>query len=255
MRNALRDQLRHGDVTFGADVGIGSPEVAEAMGSLGFDWLHFDMQHNSLDTETVQTMIQAASYPQITPIVRPISNDLALINRALDIGAHAVVIPLVNSKEDAEKVVRASMYPPKGIRSWGPRRVALRDANYTATANAEVMIIPQIETKLALQNLEDIVSTEGIEAIFVGPFDLSMSLGVFREFDNPKFVQALEKIVSTCKAHDVFPGLLAPATPVKTSIERGFKLIGLGGDLGILTESLRNILREARSTAAPGKTT
>jgi 4-hydroxy-2-oxoheptanedioate aldolase len=228
-------------------LGIGSPEVAEALGNLGLNFITFDTQHTSLDTETVQAMTQAISYSQSTPIVRVVSNDLGLINRALDVGAHAVIVPLVNSREDAEKAVQSSMYPPKGKRSWGPRRPALRDPDYAATANAEVMVMPQVETELALKNLEDIVTTEGIEAIFIGPMDLSMSLGVFRQFDSPKFLKAVETVVSTCKAHNVFPGLLAPAGPVERSIQQGFKLITLGGDLGLLSESVAKVLKNARN--------
>ena len=247
MRNILKEQLRRGETTFGVTLGIGSPEVAEALGNLGLNFITFDTQHTSLDTETVQAMTQAISYSQSTPIVRVVSNDLGLINRALDVGAHAVIVPLVNSREDAEKAVQSSMYPPKGKRSWGPRRPALRDPDYAATANAEVMVMPQVETELALKNLEDIVTTEGIEAIFIGPMDLSMSLGVFRQFDSPKFLKAVETVVSTCKAHNVFPGLLAPAGPVERSIQQGFKLITLGGDLGLLSEGVAKVLKNARN--------
>jgi len=247
LRNILKEQLRRGETTFGVTLGIGSPEVAEALGNLGLNFITFDTQHTSLDTETVQAMTQAISYSQSTPIVRVVSNDLGLINRALDVGAHAVIVPLVNSREDAEKAVQSSMYPPKGKRSWGPRRPALRDPDYAATANAEVMVMPQVETELALKNLEDIVTTEGIEAIFIGPMDLSMSLGVFRQFDSPKFLKAVETVVSTCKAHNVFPGLLAPAGPVERSIQQGFKLITLGGDLGLLSESVAKVLKNARN--------
>lgn len=247
LQNVLKSKLKRGEVTFGVTLGIGSPEVSEALGNLGLDHIMFDMQHTSLDTETVQTMIQAISYSQSVPMVRVISNDLGLINRALDIGAHAVIVPLVNSREDAEKAVRASKYAPEGIRSYGPRRPQLRDPDYAETANAEVMIIPQVETELALQNLEDIVTTKGIDAVTVGPNDLSMSLGVFRQFESPKFLKAVEKIVSTCRAHNVFPGLLAPAGPVETSIQQGFKMIQLGGDLGLLAENVARILKNAKS--------
>jgi 2-keto-3-deoxy-L-rhamnonate aldolase RhmA len=249
LRNALKAQLRRGETTFGVTLGIGSPEVSEALSNIGLDWINFDMQHTSLETETVQAMIQSMSYSETAPIVRVASNDLGLINKALDIGAHGVIVPLVNSREDAERAVRASRYPPKGTRSWGPRRPSLRDPDYTKTSNSEVMVIPQIETKLALGNVEDIVRTDGIDAVFVGPMDLSMSLGVFRQFDSPKFLKAVEGIVSTCKLHNVAPGLLAPAGPVERSIKQGFKLVSLGGDLALLTNGLLEALKNARSTA------
>jgi len=247
LRNLLKEQLQRGETTFGVTLGIGSPEVAEALATLGLDFITFDMQHTSLDTETVQAMIQAISYSEITPIVRVVSNDLGLINRALDVGAHAVIVPLVNSGDDAKKALRYSMYPPNGVRSWGPRRPALRDPDYAATANNEVMVMPQVETELALKNLEDIVTAEGIKAVFIGPMDLSLSLGVFRQFDSPKFLKAVDTVVSTCKAHNVSPGLLAPAGPVERSIQQGIKLITLGGDLGLLAENAAIRLKNAKT--------
>lgn len=246
MHNVLKLQLQRNEITFGVNVGIGNPEVSEALGKLGLDWINFDMQHTSLDTETVQAMIQAMSYSKTVPVVRVISNDLGLINRALDIGAHAVIVPLVNSREDSEKAVRSSMYPPKGMRSWGPRRPTLRDPDYATTANDEILVMPQIETERALENLEEIVCTEGIDAAFVGPMDLSMSLGVFRQFDSPRFLKAIEKFVSTCNTHRVAPGLLAPAGPVERSIQQGFKLIAIGGDLAVLAGGVADLLKKAR---------
>jgi 2-keto-3-deoxy-L-rhamnonate aldolase RhmA len=110
------------------------------------------------------------------------------------------------------------------------------------------MIIPQVETELALRNLEDIVCTEGVDALFVGPMDLSMSLGVFRQFDSPRFLKAVEEIVSTCKAHNVAAGILAPTGPVQRIIEQGFKMISLGGDLAMLAENTKKTLEVARGT-------
>jgi len=246
LHNVLKLQLQRNEITFGVNVGIGNPEVSEALGKLGLDWINFDMQHTSLDTETVQAMIQAMSYSKTVPVVRVISNDLGLINRALDVGAHAVIVPLVNSREDVERAVRSAMYPPKGMRSWGPRRPALRDPDYATTANDEILVMPQIETERALENLEEIVCTEGIDAAFVGPMDLSMSLGVFRQFDSPSFLRAIEKFVSTCDAHGVAPGLLAPAGPVERSIQQGFKLIAIGGDLAVLAGGVADLLKKAR---------
>jgi 2-keto-3-deoxy-L-rhamnonate aldolase RhmA len=247
--NELRAKLKRGEVTFGVTLGLGFLEVSEALGNLGLDYVTFDMQHTSLEAETTQAMIQAMGYSATVPIVRVVSNDLGLINKGLDIGGYGVIVPLVNTRRDATKAVRASKYAPEGIRSWGPRRQAMRDSEYAKTANTEVMIIPQVETKLAMKNIEDIVTTDGIDAIFVGPNDLSMSLGVFGQFDSRKFLKAIEKIVSACEAHDVSPGLLAPAGPVETSLQQGFKMIELGADLGFLIESVKRTLGNARCKA------
>ena len=246
--NLLKSQLQRGEFTFGVTVSIGNPEVSYALGDLGLDWINFDMQHTILDVRTVSAMIQAMSYSQTVPIVRVPSNDLAIINKALDFGAHAVIVPLVNSREDAEKAVRSSRYTPRGIRSFG-HRAALRDPDYIATADSEIMVIPQIETDIAVRNLEEIVSTQGIDAVFCGPFDLSMSLGVFGQFDSPRFVKATETIVSVCERQGVVPGVLAPIGPVENTIKRGFRLISLGGDLPMLIGSVKKALERARKAA------
>jgi 2-keto-3-deoxy-L-rhamnonate aldolase RhmA len=244
----LKSRLSRGQVTFGVTIGIASPEVPYALGGISLDWIHFDLQHGVLDIQTTAAMIQAMSYSQSVPIVRVPSNDLSVINKALDVGAQAIVVPLVNSAEDAEKAVQSSMYPPSGTRSWG-QRASLRDPEYAATANEEIMVIPQIETELALRNLEHIVSTEGVDAVFCGPYDLSMSLGVFRQFDSPGFAKALESIVSTCEAHGVAPGILAPIGLPERAIDRGFRLISLGGDLPMLTGSVVEALKNARNAS------
>jgi 2-keto-3-deoxy-L-rhamnonate aldolase RhmA len=122
----------------------------------------------------------------------------------------------------------------------------LRDPDYTATADNEIMIIPQIESALALQNVEEIVTTDGVDAVFCGPFDLSMSLGIFRQFENPTFQRAIELFVTTCEAHGVAPGLLAPTGPIQRSIQQGFKLISLGGDQSFLTQAIGEALKTAR---------
>lgn len=211
------------------------------------DWIAFDTQHAVLDTQTIPVMIQAMSYSKTVPIVRVSSNDLGLINKALDVGAQAVIVPLVNTREEAERAVRSARYASPGLRSWGGR-ASLRDADYATTADSEIMIIPQIETELALKNIEDIVSTGGIEAVFCGPFHLSMSLHIFRKFDSPAFQKAVELIVSTCEDHGVASGLLAPIGPVDVAVKYGFRIISLGGDLPILTQGITSILKTARNT-------
>ena len=122
----------------------------------------------------------------------------------------------------------------------------MRDPEYAATADNEIMVIPQIETALALKNVEEIVTTDGVEAVFCGPYDLSMSLGIFRQFENPTFQRAVELFVSSCEAHDVAPGLLAPTGPVQRDIQRGFKMISLGGDLSFLIQGIVDVLKTTR---------
>ena len=245
MQNALKSLLKNGKTTFGITVTIGSPEVPYALGNLGLDWVNFDSQHSVLNNSTISEMIQALGHSKTVSIVRVLSNDLGQINKALDMGAQAVIVPLVNTRTEAERAVRSAKYNPPGSRSFGSR-VSLRDPEYTATADDEIMVIPQIETALGLQNVEEIVTTDGVDAVFCGPYDLSMSLGIFRQFENPAFQRAVERIISTCEAHGVAPGLLAPTGPVQRDIQRGFRMISLGGDLSILIQGIGAVLRNAR---------
>jgi len=245
MQNALKSKLKNGTTTFGVTITIGSPEVPYALGNLGLDWVNFDSQHSVLNNSTISEMIQALGYSKTVSIVRVLSNDPGQINKALDMGAQAVIVPLVNSRSEAEKAVRSAKYKPPGSRSFGSR-VSLRDPDYTATADDEIMVIPQIETALALQNMEEIVTTDGVDAVFCGPYDLSMSLGIFRQFENPTFQRALESFVSACEAHGVAPGLLAPTGPVHKNIQRRFKMISLGGDLSFLIQGIGDALRTAK---------
>jgi len=233
-------------VTLGVTLGIGNSEVSESLANLPLDWIMVDTQHTSVDNETLKNMMLAMAYSESTPMVRVASNELDLVNRALDLGAHAVVIPLVNSQADAEKAVRAAMYAPDGTRSLGPRRPVMRDPDYVVTANRNVMVIPQIETELSLKNIDEIVATDGIEAVFVGPHDLSMSLGIYRQFGNEKYLNAIEKIVSSCEKHDVAPGLLAPAGSMEKIIQQRFKLVSLGGDLNMLNQTVAASLAAAK---------
>jgi len=245
MQNTLKSLLKNGKTTFGVTVTIGSPEVPYALGNLGLDWVNFDSQHSVLNNSTISEMIQALGHSKTVSMVRVLSNDLGQINKALDMGAQTVIVPLVNTRAEAEKAVRSAKYNPPGSRSFGSR-VSLRDPEYTATADEEIMVIPQIETALALQNVEEIVTTDGVDAVFCGPYDLSMSLGIFRQFENSKFQRAVESLVSACEAHGVAPGLLAPTGPVKKDIERGFKIISLGGDLSFLIHGIADVLKTAR---------
>jgi 2-keto-3-deoxy-L-rhamnonate aldolase RhmA len=245
MQNTLKSQLKDGKTVFGINVTIGSTEVPYALGSLGLDWVNFDTQHSVLNDSMISQMIQALGHSKTVPLVRVLSNERAQINKALDMGAQGVIVPLIDTRSEAEKAVRSAKYKPPGSRSYGGR-VSLRDAGYATTADDEIMVIPQIETALALQNLEEIVTTDGVDAVFCGPYDLSMSLGIFRQFESPTFQRAVELIVSTCEAHGVAPGLLAPIGPVQKNIERGFRMIALGGDLSLLVQGIGDALKMAR---------
>ena len=246
MRNRLREILRRGEVAIGMTVSIGHPFVTDILGGIGFDFINFDLQHSPLSIESALSMMEAMSYSETTPIVRVPWNEFAIINSALDIGAHGIIIPFVNTKEDVLKAVQYATYPPKGMRSFGPIRASLRDPEYVETCDEEILILPQIETQEGLKNVEDILSVDKIEAFFVGPYDLSRSLGVWREWNHPKFEDAIQKILEAAENTGTVPGMLAPIEEIQKTIQRGFKLISIGRDVGFLRQAAASELQKAK---------
>jgi len=246
LRNRLREILRRGEVAIGMTVSIGHPFVTDILGGIGFDFINFDLQHSPLSIESALSMMEAMSYSETTPIVRVPWNEFAIINSALDIGAHGIIIPFVNTKEDVLKAVQYATYPPKGMRSFGPIRASLRDPEYVETCDEEILILPQIETQEGLKNVEDILSVDKIEAFFVGPYDLSRSLGVWREWNHPKFEDAIQKILEAAENTGTVPGMLAPIEEIQKTIQRGFKLISIGRDVGFLRQAAASELQKAK---------
>ena len=178
MKNLLKEKLKTNQAVIGTFVALGHPDVTEMLAGLGFDWLVLDAEHGPLGYETLQRLMQAMNGSGCTPIVRPQWNDMVTIKRVLDIGAHGILVPMVNTREEAEYAVRACRYPPRGERGAGPRRAAWADKDYLGTADDEIMVIAQIETPQAVQNLDEILQVDGIDACYVGPFDMARNMGM-----------------------------------------------------------------------------
>ena len=235
--NRVKGLLGKGETTVGTWITIGNPDVAELVAHTGVDWLVFDMEHAPLDIETVQVLMQATSGTEITPLVRVAWNDLVLIKRALDIGAQGLVIPWVNSEADAIRAVQASRYPPRGLRGAGPRRAAMYglDRNYVAEVEGKIMIIVQIETSQAVENVEKILQVDGVDAVFIGPRDLSMSMGVQGRQDKPAFDMAVKKVLEAGKKFGIPTGIMChSADEIKLAVQQGFRIIALGSDCDYL---------------------
>ena len=256
MKNLLKEKLQKGQTAVGAFVGLGHPDVTERLSRIGFDFLVIDGEHAPLGLETMQQMMQAMNGSNCTPIIRPEWNDMVIIKRVLDIGAHGVVIPWVNTKEEAEYAVRACRYPPEGLRGYGPRRTALFDSDYFETANDEILVIVQIETKKAVRNIDDILSVKGIDACYIGPFDLSISFGCFPpqltnpqyRIANPQYVDAFDKVVTAAKKWNKPAGMWTSAEIIQWAIEKGFTLNTVGGADSFLMEGAKLTLEKARGT-------
>ncbi len=248
MKNPLKAKLKAGKPSVGTWVSIMHPDVVEIVAMVGFDWMIFDTEHNSADVDTVKVLLQAASYnPDCIPLVRVAWNDMVMIKKALDIGAYGLIIPWVNTREEAENVVKYCKYPPEGVRGFGPRRAALRDPDYVQTANDELVIGIQIETQMALDNLDKMFQVNGIDLCLIGPMDLSMSLGIFGQFEHPKYKAAVEHVLSTSEKYGVVPGIVADPETVDGYIEQGFRFCPISADFGALIEGLKAAFDHVKS--------
>lgn len=230
---------------------------AEALGKVGFDWVLVDMQHGCMDYETALSMIRAIDLSNAVPIVRVPWNDPGIIGRVLDAGALGVVIPMIQSAADARRAVDACLYPPAGSRSFGPVRVGLRDGpGYFATANSRVAVIPMIETAQALEEVEEIAGTPGVDALFVGPFDLSIALGL-PPGDNdgePVFDAAIARITAAAKSAGVATAVLSNAKVAPIRLKQGFQMVSVATDINALTMAARADLDAVRRATALGDT-
>lgn len=240
--NKLKKVLKEGKATIGMFLGLPSYDIAELYSKSGIDWLLFDLEHGSIHFDILPWLMAAASGGSATPLVRVPWNDPVYVKLALDAGAHGIMFPQVNTKEEAERAVKACKYPPEGIRGVGPRRASMyysQFQDYMRVANQEVMVIVQIETREAVNNIDEILSVDGIDATFIGPADLSVSMGYLASF--PKLEQevldAIQKVLEASNKHNVAPGIWGGGVErTNMFIEQGFKFIALGEEMDYLTK-------------------
>ncbi len=201
MINRAKHKLLEGATIVGAAVGLPHPDVCEWLAHIGFDWLMLDMEHGPLSYEIVQQMIQAMKGTGCAPVVRPPTTNDADIKRALDIGAFGIVAPMISTREDAERAVRACRYPPRGVRGFGPRRPLKIDPDYLATVEDELLIVALIETRQGIDKARDILAVQGIDAGVIGPFDLSfdMGLGAPLKWNDTTYVESYDRLAAAAR--------------------------------------------------------
>ncbi len=242
----VREKLYSGKTCLGTFLTIGNADVADILKTLGFDWFVFDTEHSYLSTFDLKAMMQALEGSNVSPIVRIGQIDQYLVKRALDVGSEGLLAPLVNSAEEAERLVKFAMYPPDGVRGAGPGRAARYGLNlteYYGTANRELLIAVQIETKEALSNVDEILATKRIDVGFVGPTDLTISLGLGTDRSNPKVIEAMQKVVKSCNDHGKIAGTLAATVDeAKKFQELGFRFVSLASDSRFLVSGARTYL-------------
>lgn len=252
MRNHVKEKLRTGRVAVGAWMSILNARAARAVASSGMDWVLFDTEHGPPSFETVDGLVRAVSGAGSIPLVRVVWNDINAIKQALDTGAFGVVVPWVNSKGEAENAVAYCMYPPEGLRGCAPGRPAaawgVSTEEYLATVNDEILVAVQVETRKAVENIEEIVTVEGVDVTFIGPMDLSASLGYRGKPFHPEVVKAMDRILEACNASGVAPGIAfgRGVNHLNSLIERGFRFIGIGSDIGLLSTGCKETLKKIK---------
>ena len=244
--NRLRTLWQQNKTAVNGWLAIPSSFSAEVMAHQGWDTLTVDMQHGVIDYAQMVTMLQAISTTPTVPIVRVPWLEPGIIMKSLDAGAYGVICPMINSREDAQRLVSYTHYAPRGTRSFGPVRANLYGgADYLSKANDTVVVFAMIETRQALDHLDDILSVEGLDAVYIGPSDLSMVLGCRPVFDDvdPPVAQAIAHILARAKAHGlraaVHNGLPEVA---KARAAMGFDLVTLSSDARILTNTSQQLL-------------
>jgi 4-hydroxy-2-oxoheptanedioate aldolase len=224
---------------------------AEVMAHQGWDSLTIDMQHGLIDYAAMVSMLQAISSTPVVPVVRVPWLEPGIIMKSLDAGAYGVICPMVNTREDAQKLVAWTHYAPQGTRSFGPVRAALyAGADYAQHANQTIVAFAMIETAQALDNLDAILSVEGLDAIYIGPSDLSLALGCKPVFDDPepKAVQAIEHILERAKAHGVVAGIHNGLPEVALArAAKGFRFVTVGSDARLLAAGSQQLLAAMRA--------
>lgn len=242
--NQVREKLRAGQPAIGCFLGLGSPNVAELLGHAGFDWLVIETEHNGLDSAEVEHMLMAVSGTGAVPIVRVPSSDPVFIQRALDMGAMGVLVPLVKTANEAEAIVRATRYPPHGTRSWGPLRASrytFDNEDYFNRANDNILVALILETKEAVEDVDAIAAVPGVDVLSLGPWDLSLSLGLNPlKLPLPEVEEVLERALDVGRKRGVAigSGCNAPEQ-VRRLQDRGVTFISYGPDYSLIADAAR----------------
>jgi 2-dehydro-3-deoxyglucarate aldolase len=242
------ERLRRGDLLIGTLVSLPSPEITEILAGCGFDWLFIDAEHGAFNPQQAQGMLQAAG--ECPCVVRVPCDDEIWIKKALDIGAAGVIVPQVHGPEQARQVVRACKYSPAGARGVGigrAHRYGLEFEQYIKRANRQTAVILQAESQQAVDNIAEIAAVPGVDAIFIGPYDLSASLKRIGRVQDRKVTDAIARIVRTCKTAGVRLGYFGVSSAaVRPCIKKGFTLLTVGVDSLFITKSAKETLAELR---------
>lgn len=252
MHHQFRKRLKSGELLIGTVVTLASPEVTDILTQVGFDWLFIDAEHAPLEALEMQRLLEGAG-PQTPCVIRVAASEEVPIKKALDIGAAGIIAPMVNSAEQARRVVRLAKYAPVGVRGVGLGRAhgyGLRFGAYVEQANEQTAVIVQAEHADAVEHIETIVKVAGVDAVLVGPYDLSASLGRMGQVGHPEVIAAIERVTEACQAAGVPLGIFGVShEAVETYIERGYTLIAAGVDAMLLGQAAAGMLARIKNGA------
>lgn len=249
---SLKRAIRQRRVTIGSWITLAHPAIAEIMAKAGFDWLAVDLEHSVITIREAEELLRVIALCGATPLARVASNDPVEIKRVMDAGAHGVIVPMVNSRQEAERAVASVHYPPRGRRGVGLARAqgyGLRFEDYVAWLKRESVVIVQVEHIRAVEHLEEILSVEGVDGFLVGPYDLSGSLGVPGQFDHPRVKEALAEILRVAKRRRSVAGYhVIPPQPaaVRQKVKEGYRFVAFSLDTLFFGTTCRDGLQAIR---------
>lgn len=257
----VRQALRSGHPVVGTWCNSGSPVIAELLAGCGFDFVCIDVEHSAVDLPQTQQLFQAiaAGDARCAPFVRLHGADYPLVKRYIDAGASGVICPLINDRAGAELLVSAVKYPPAGRRGVGfcrANKFGLRTREEFETANEDVLVAVQIEHVDAVRNIDEILTVPGIDAAFIGPYDLTASMGIPAQFAHPNYLAARARILDACHRHDVVPGIHVVQPDAQELIKRfeeGYRLLAYSLDLTMLLQMCTSALTTLRATLGTTK--
>ena len=247
----LRSRILGGETLFGTFVALGSPTAAEICGRAGFDWVIIDLEHGAAHESDLLTSLYAVGSTPATALVRPRSADRLRVGRVLDLGAHGVMIPRIDLPAEAAEVISFMRYPPDGTRglALSTRGAGLGELGHADVQriNQHVVGIIQVESPSAVEHAAEIAAIDGVDVLFVGPADLSHSMGIPGQFDDPRFLAALERVVAAADGAGKAAGiLLFNMAVLPRHRDLGFRFIGLGSDGAFVADGARAVLASAR---------
>lgn len=248
IQNRLKHDLYEGKVCFGTFIAINSPDIVEICGLLGFDFVVLDGEHGYISPESSLPLLRAAQATGMTPLVRICDDSPSLILRTLDVGACGIHVPQINTPSQAKQVVQSAKYAPQGNRGISFHRACgygidnLND--YMEQENQETFLVAHCESVEALEHIDEIAATDGLDCLIFGPFDMSQSMGIAGQVQDPRVEAAAQKMLAACQKHGKIPGIFTSSVEAaKERMEQGFRYLPVGVDCKLIADSYGALIK------------